>query len=183
MNTSLKLFSGVSPYTETALPSSHGFICKLVSVFSIAIFPVRENLPQTPFLFSLCTVVYVPIQGAWHDCWCVIPSDMIVLSIYNISNAWITHDYKCDFRCLCLKWDICFHFMSLLYTFLSHLQLNIFNTIKGHDSGQSITVILYSAMNRMPNVYMLYGMFSLTSIWAPENIKNVIRLRKYLYNG
>lgn len=44
-----------------------------------------------------------------------------------------------------------------------------------HDSGQSPTVILYFAVNKMPNVYVLSGNCSLTS-----TEKCLIRLRKYL---
>ncbi len=51
---------------STALPSSHGFIWKLFSVFRILpFFPARENSPQTPF-FSLSVVRRMrPFRG--HD--------------------------------------------------------------------------------------------------------------------
>lgn len=103
---------------EKCLPSfTASFRIRFTAILSIW-WKFTSNAP----LFSHCSAGYVPVKGAWHGCWCVITSDIIVLSISNISNAWITHDCKCDICCLCLKWDICFHCMSLLCLF--HLICN-----------------------------------------------------------
>lgn len=51
----------------------------------------------------------------------------------------------------------CIYFVSFATEYIS------ISIKTDHDSGQSPTVILYSAVNKITNVYMLYGNCSLTS--------------------
>ena len=132
------------PQTVLGCLSKYWFSCCSALLLSVSWFKYSEfcyfssksEFTSDAPLFSLCTVVYVPVQGARHGCWCVIPSDIIVLSIYNISNAWITHDCKCDIRCLSLKWDF---FLSLLYLFYL-----ICSWIHSYEWKQNMTLVPYS---------------------------------------
>lgn len=106
---------------------NHLLLCPSVMSLSIFLFYYSEywnsfqlerihlRRPSVFSLFVCCmsATMSCPLDG----CWGIIPSDIIVLSIYNISNAWITHDCKCDVCCLWLEWDFSFHFTSLLYLF------------------------------------------------------------------
>lgn len=69
------------------------YLCLYVCLFKYAEhcnFSSWKGFTPDALLFSVCTALCAPVQRAWHGCWCVIPSDIIALSIHDISNAWIT---------------------------------------------------------------------------------------------
>lgn len=108
-------------------------------------------------LFSVCTALCAPVQRAWHGCWCVIPSDIIVLSIHDISNAWITRRSVVS-AAHASNEIVLFPLRVSFLSTLSHLRWDISISVKTeHVSGQSPAAKLNFAVNIMPTVSMWYA--------------------------